>query len=53
MQKSVTYHGNILPNYELNKTRKHRASHSAPHFELVAELAPLTLEQLGLLQEPL
>ena len=23
----VTYHGNILPNYELTKTRKHRASH--------------------------
>lgn len=53
MQKSVTYHGNILPNYELTKTRKHRASHSAPHFELVAEPAPLALEQLGLLQEPL
>ena len=34
----ITYHGNILPNYELTKTRKHRtnnlprAPHSAPHF---------------------
>ena len=60
----VTHHGNILQNYELTKTRKHRtnnlprAPHSAPHFELavqvqVVEQAPVALEQLGLLQQPL
>ena len=60
----VTYHGNILSNYELTKTRKDRtnnlpqAPHSASHFELAVQVqvvdpVPLALGQLGLLQQPL